>query len=66
MQRLRFTPHFHQAFAHHRVFQAVGAVKIPGSSWHRAGSREVHGLADPDGYADSQSAGFPGDQTVLT
>ncbi len=35
------------------------------SSWHRAGSREVHGLADPDGYADSQSAGFPGDQTVF-
>lgn len=39
--------------------------KDTGSSWHRAGSREVHGLADPDGYADSQSAGFPGDQTVF-
>lgn len=64
MQRLRFTPHFHQAFAHHRVFQAVGTVKIP-SSWHRAGSREVHGLADPTGTRIVSLLGFPGDQTVF-
>ncbi len=61
----RFTPHFHQAFTHQRIFQTVGAVEIPGVAGAtraaarfmvrhiRAGARVVSLLH------------FPGHQTVF-
>ncbi|MNE43223.1 hypothetical protein D3C80_1373880 [compost metagenome] len=65
MQRLGFAPQFDQAFAHQRVFQAVGAVQIPGIAgatwatarfmvWQIGTGTWVIGLL-----------GFPGDQAVF-
>ena len=58
-------PQLHQAFAHHRVFQPVSAVEIPGVAgaaraaarlvvWHVPAGARVVGLL-----------GFPGDQPVF-
>ena len=65
MQRLRFTPHFHQAFAHHRVFQTVGAVKIPGvAGTTRAAARFMVWQVRASTRIVSL-LGFPGHQTVF-
>ena len=65
MQRFRFTPHFHQAFAHHRVFQAVGAVKIPGvAGTARAAARFMIGQVRASARVVSL-LDFPGHQTIF-
>lgn len=65
MQRLRFTPHFHQAFAHHRVFQAVGAVKIPGVAGTARAAARFMVWQIRTGTRIVSLLGFPGDQTVF-
>ncbi|CCJ84870.1 hypothetical protein BN133_1247 [Cronobacter dublinensis 582] len=63
--RFRFTPEFDQAFAHQRVFQAVGAVEIPGVAGPTRTAARLVVRHIGAGARVVGLLGFPGDETVF-
>ncbi len=65
VQSFRFTPHFHQAFAHQRVFQTVSAVEIPGIACTTRATTRLVVWQVRTGTRIIGLLGFPGHQTIF-